>query len=147
MKDVIEVAEFHRHTWREPDPVSYTFTPSKGYVWAQRAAIWVLHKIGAHRIAHGETFTRRVIDKKDLVDKLFHSHRAVVDQLARQPGTLLIGADEWHRLMAGPEARQLIDFSVRIHFSDRRGPRIIDMRVVVVPWMQGILPVPDSLFQ
>lgn len=127
------------------DKEAFEIRPEKGYLWLQCAAFWLLRKIGTFRTGMDVKFTQHRIDERDFIARIYKSKRAVVDQMAHDPGTLLIGADDWRELMGGERIQSMYKFSSSIDWHDRNGPRVIGMRVVIVPWMTGILPIPDSL--
>ncbi len=142
----IEVVEHERFDLPYSYRTAYEYCPQRGWKWLQRLCLWTLKKIGAHSMGMMAHYERKVIDRDKFVAKLYAQQRAVFDVMANRPGTLLIGAEDFHEAMEQPEMKHIFQFSANVQMNhvDNRGNRsfsIMGMRVVVVPWMRGMVPI------
>lgn len=146
----IEVVEHQRFDLPFSYRAAYEYCPQRGWKWLQRVCLWTLKKIGAHSMGMMPHFERKVIDRDKFVAKLYAQQRAVFDLMVNRPGTLLIGAEDFHEAMDQPEMKNIFQFSASVQMGrvdDRGQPHysIMGMRVIVVPWMRGMVPIPDDL--
>lgn len=105
----------------------------------------MLRKIGANVVMDQVAYRVVRVDTDDVMKKLLIAHRAAIDVLARRPGTLFIGAQDFSDLMGLDASRSIVQFNARVKWGERGQYSIRGMRVVVVPWMTGVLPVTDDL--
>lgn len=141
MRQEIAVFNERKTLVSTPSPDSFTLRKDRKHLWLQKAALWVLAKLDARKIDEAMAYTRHVIDSDDFMKKLFESKRAIFDACHEHPETLLIGPEEYREIMGGPLARQLIQFDAQYYAGRGGAPLVMSMRVVIVPWMSGILPI------
>lgn len=122
----------------------WQFKPVGRLHWVQRAAWRLLHKMGALKNAIGqrEVVTRHVINPDSFMQKLYEQSAAIFDMLDREGQTLLIGAEDFQQMMAGPEMRNEFSFQGEFYRGDRNGRQIMGLNVKVIPWMRGMLVMP-----
>lgn len=144
---VVEVINYDRVATTYELKEAFEFRKDLKHHWLQKLCIKVLKKLGAYCLKENISYVRHVIDVDNMAKRVWVSRRAVIEHLARDPGTLLIGSADYAELMGSPEMRSMMAFSGSFAVDGRNGPTLCGMKVVVVPWMSGMLPVPDSLIR
>lgn len=125
----------------------YAFNEKGKVLWLQRALFWVLEKLGCQQEKIG--YKQVVIDTGDFVERLKRHRSDVWSRLPLEggPTELLIGAEDFDELMSVPGVQCLIQFKAgyEVGHRTRRGDthyRIMDLNVVIVPWMRGMVVMP-----
>lgn len=146
-QQIIDIVTERRREARMVSPDSFTLRPDLKHVWLQRAALWVLAKLGARQVDRVVTYTRHVVDTTDLLTRLAKSCGAVRQSIGGEPTVLLLGAEDFEQIIGSPEEkiRTLVQFDATCKVTSARGVSIMGMRVCIVPWMQGVLPVPAQM--
>lgn len=119
----------------------FQLTPKRGWLRLQRLCFWVLAKLECHSVDEVIEYTRHRIDTDDLVRKIHMQRIGLLEHYNREGRRLLIGAEDFSKLMGSPEIRNLMSFDAKYH----SGREIMGMKVTVVPWMKGMLVLPKSL--
>jgi hypothetical protein len=125
------------------NPIAFTFTPEKGWSLLQRLCFWVLGKIGCQKVETAQEFERVVLDLNKISEKIMCQHEEILNFYNyHRADRLLIGADDFRELQATPLFDQIVSFSIP------NGPRctafkLMGMKVTVVPWMRGVLVLPE----
>lgn len=57
-------------------------------------------------------------------------------------GKILIGSEDFSKLLGKPDINQYITFSSENRLGGRLGYKICNITVEVIPWMKGVLLVP-----
>lgn len=125
----------------------YKLRPDRKYVWLQKLCIRILKKLGANWIEDRMTFERIQIDSSKFMKNLFDQVAEIQREFNQKPKTILIGSEDYHKLMGDKELYQMLRFEAEYHTS-RRNERgeyvgtVNGLSVQVIPWMQGILVLP-----
>lgn len=69
-----------------------------------------------------------------------HSRR-FMEQYGHPPKTVLLGRNEFRGFTE--ELYRQISFTATLRYGDHRGIRYMNMEVILVPWMEGVLVLPD----
>jgi hypothetical protein len=126
------------------DPSSYVFRKDKKHHWLQRLCFRVLDKLEAYKKVEHITFSTHRIDTDYFVDRVMRQQRDIFNYYhPDRPVELIIGAEDYNKLAGTPEFNQLVEFEVPLHFNGRGRHRLMGLRVTIVPWMQGILVIPE----
>lgn len=120
------------------------WTPRKDfrYKWMTKVVRWAFRKFGADAREPFVTIERILVNPDDIMTKLFEQRGALM-QMGRDPKRLLIGSEDFAKLMRSKEMHY--HFSVACEYfkgDGRGGRRIMDLEVEVVPWMSGVLVMP-----
>jgi hypothetical protein len=139
MEDVHFVTH-QESTLRRPLLDRYELNPSRGHVWLQRLAIWVLRRLKCYAFEHITTrtafrfnpasFTEKILGQRSYLWRLYH----------REGCVLLIGSKDFSELMNAPEFQQHLSFGSPYMVNGT----VYNMRVVIIPWMEGVLVVPKE---
>jgi len=136
---------------RVPDLGAFVYRPERGWAWAQRAAIWVLRKLGCHPELTVETWRRDSRDNESIVETL-HRQFAFMDNQALRNGCVIymgpmtfktfaidIGPTVLDMMMRGP-----VELDARPRFASHREPQgwFESVPIIVLPWMEGFLIAP-----
>jgi hypothetical protein len=126
---------------------AYKLKPHGRFAWLQRLLWRGLRRFKALEQAHEPktTYMRHVIDDAEFMRRIFKQRDALF-KVSREPTRLLIGSRDYAELMGCPEIHQMFDFRTEYHIeSSGRGPRIVGLKVTVVPWMEGLLVLPEGV--
>ena len=106
-----------------------------------------LLRLGVLRRAKEPRLEDRVFESTDVVEQLLKS-REVCEQLGEGGEVVLIGGKQFRELSNVMLSRPLTFTAEYPCFrSPRQRPLIMGMRVVVVPWMNGIVVLPERLLE
>lgn len=119
----------------------WTFAPQKRWSWLHRAAWWFLRKTKgvSNAIDCKTTYKEVVINRKRVADRIMQT----IDELNIaniRPAEIFMGPDEFDEAMH--EMRDSYSFSVQMGL-DRK---LFDLPVTIIPWMRGIVIVPNRRF-
>lgn len=136
--------------WRPISTSDLLQVPSKNRWrrWLQQAA-WSLCKwLGCKfdRMFTHETFETSELNFDNLIELIHltrHEMHLIWNENAR---TILIGHAEMHKLHCEIDDK-MVRFGMPLMLQDGGKMRVFDMDVVLVPWMSGILLVPDLSFE
>lgn len=136
---VIEFVEWRelRSPFEHKD--TYELREDRHSPWLQRTLFWALGKLGAFSKGESITTERYVIEADDFMERLFKQEHALEGYFNRKPTRLFIGADDYAQLMNHPTVSHYFAFDAQYHY----GREVHGLRVTVVPWMRGMLVMPD----
>lgn len=118
---------------------AFQFRKDLKHHWLQKAAIWILKKLRCYYFDYKSEFTTVAVDPDNFMEKLFQQHEALLD-LDRRPKTLLIGGEDFRKLMSSPEICRYMSFEGRYKYL-----RWIEtLEVHVIPWMSGMIVMPGK---
>jgi hypothetical protein len=151
-RDPVVFVETRERVCMRPVPDHFRFVPKsrwkdvRGRVhqWLQRKAWAFLQRSTALEQAFEDKieFTRHVIDTDNVVYRLIEQKIALYEGYDREGTELLIGRETFAELMNAPEIRHDTSFSGEYFVHGERGPRVMGLRVRVIPWMRGMLVMP-----
>jgi len=124
------------------DPNHFTLRADRKHVWLQKIALWILAKLDA-RTEIPQIDVRRIrIDAADFVERLTKSRSAVLDVCGRAPDLLLMGPDDFEEIIGSPHViLHPVQFYAPVHGGAGGRHTLMNMRVCIVPWMRGMLPL------
>lgn len=129
---------------------TYKFDSSKKYLWLQKVCIKILAKLGCHGESFHEIVKTHVINKSNLIEKLNEANRLICSK-NKTPTTLLIGPEEFAELMQQDPIHNLLKFDIKYPCMENKNGvtdrYMMGMRVVIVPWMKGILPLTKDILE
>lgn len=118
-------------------PDQYQLRRDRSAVWLQRLCVWVLRKLGAHAVVEVEDVTPVEFYSDDLISALNRQRQEVSGRFGHKPARLVIGAEDFRRLMNTPEIHQYVQINTQY-----RGHTVLGLRVEIVPWMRGMVVLP-----
>lgn len=131
---------------------AFTFQPSRGWVWAQRAAIWVLRKLGCHQRVELEVWRRNSLDNDPIVVALERQHVLLRERLLEDGAVIYMGPDTFTKFAGemGPSVvrdhlyRQVFELDAGAMRASRERPEgwFQSVPIIVLPWMEGYLFAP-----
>jgi hypothetical protein len=145
VRDTIEVIRQERITTVVEIKEAFEFRKDRPAHWLQKLCIWTLRKLGAFHHSEVVTFERHVIGKKGrrFMERLFEQRCNLRDAFNREPTRLLIGADDYAELMQ-EATREYFHFDAEYMRGGERYPKVCGLRVEVIPWMRGVLVMPNN---
>lgn len=88
-------------------------------------------------------YTMVRISTDDLIRALFESRGEVMRHWNKEGQRLIIGSSTLAKLMNTKEINQYAQFRVDARKINRHGDYIMGLEVTVVPWMEGMVILPD----
>lgn len=131
-------------------PNSYRVRHDRRAVWLQRACCWILEKLRANDDEITVEIQQVELDGGKFIERIFKQSNSLREMFDREPKELLIGSEDYRELM-GETMDQPFEFQANYakHYQrrDMMYPETImfGLRVRVIPWMRGILVMPDPL--
>jgi hypothetical protein len=126
-------------------PDTYSFNQNKRFKWLQRLCIRILNKLGCQRYVMQSTFETVTVDFDNIVELVLKQSYAIECVTGRRCKYLVLGRKQMIELdLAVPEGHMLFqfphDYKARIYL----GSMIFaGLKVVIVPWFDGILCLPE----
>lgn len=105
-------------------------------VWLQQICCWVLNKLGAYSQDRSIAYKYRDVDISNLVEGIYTQVGMLDRDHHRRATRVLMGSEDFMALCNAPEARYLLT----VYASDMK---FDGLTVTVIPWMKGILVMPD----
>ena len=137
-----------QRTWREL-PNEYEFRPDRRFRWLQRGLFWILGKLGAYSRQAVIKTTTVHINMNDITEAAFKHAEYIHKSTGRAPRYLLVGRPEYDRFMREASDQWMrfavpMDFNAPVVMNGRRAPLFFQgMEVLFVPWMEGMVCLPD----
>lgn len=121
-------------------PERYQYTPKLGWAWLQRIAIYILKKIGCESTE--KIYKSHVVEPKKILDYILDQKKELLKLYHHKGSRLLIGTKQYEEIMKINDDThgQLFSFDCQYYSG---GPKIFNLKVTVVPWMDGVLVIPD----
>lgn len=116
---------------------AYELRKDRPHLWLQKLCCFVMRKLEAFHISETMTFTKHVIDTDLFMDRII-TQKHYLFSLKKHPTLLLIGSEDFAKLMCSPEVRESMYFMTE--YMDHN--TIHGLKVQIVPWMRGILVMP-----
>jgi hypothetical protein len=119
---------------------AFSFRKDRPFHLLQRLCCWVMRKLMAFDIGENISYTKHIIDTRSFIDRLFKQQDHIKGHFNRRPTRLLIGAEDFAALMGTEEIRQMLTFRAEYGYNKE----IMGLMVEVIPWMRGILVMPEK---
>jgi hypothetical protein len=146
----VAVFETKRTSLLQIEPDTYSANNARGWIWVQKLCFWALTKIGCQHEHYVEKIDVVRIDPMNVLDAIYRQKNEAFEHLSRgfhpnqPPMQLYIGAEDYRKMMGDRALLPYIEFKAYGHHNDRQGPRIVNCRITVVPYMTGLLVVEDQ---
>lgn len=128
-------------------PVScvYSYNANKRARWLQKLCFWVLKKLHCEHYEIQCTINTIEVNFDDIVRQVLNTASAIDIVYHHRPKHLLLGHDKMQEL--GCEANSLMHFSFPPNYQAPVSPpvKFAGMEIVLVPWMEGLMLVPELL--
>lgn len=144
MKQTISFIEPYTEFKTVTDSSAFTVREDRPHIWLQKACCWVLGKLGAYRQDTQTKIEYRTIDADSFMVRIAKQHSAVFELLNRRPKELLIGAQDYAELMHETESHHMFSFDATYTRGEHGGRTVMGLKVRVIPWMRGVLVVPND---
>ena len=140
MNERIEFVELKQHTNYAIRPNAYAFEPKGRLQWFQKLLWKYLIDVGTIKTTYSDvvTTTRHTINPYKFMDALYFQKSYLFAEFGRRGDMLLIGAEDYAKLISDPNISSH-EFSFGTEY--RRGDRISELNVKVIPWMRGFVVV------
>jgi hypothetical protein len=143
----VEFVEYKERTVKFRRDDVFAVNPKKKMLWLQRLCIWLLTKLECQWWDDKTEFTRHTIDSSSFAHNLYKQKSALFGYFREEGQTLLIGSEDYAKLMSTPEFHSAISFQTEF----KRGIRdsnnepviqVYGLTVKVIPWMRGMVVMP-----
>lgn len=135
----VDLVFLERREWMLPISDGRVFKPAGRFQWLQRLAWRFLDRAGVLAQAYEpkEEVKRVRFQSKDFMSNLFKL-KGLVEDFDMRPTELLIGAQDFEKLMHSPEINQPWGFGAEY----MHGKTIMGLKVRVIPWTKGFVILP-----
>ena len=137
--------EYMATTATKLSPVSvedqFEFRPDKKHPRIQRLLFKLLKRWGCFATYQPVEVERHAIDTIDFMRNLVAQDRNLVEHYHHRGEVLLIGPHEYSELTGNPELREVFEFPSQYH----RDGCVYGMHIKVIPWMSGMLVMPEKI--
>ena len=144
MKQTVSFIEPYTEFKTVTDNSAFSIREDRPHLWLQKACCWVLEKLGAYRVDTQTKIEYRTIDADSFITLIAKQHSAVFELLNRRPSELLIGAQDYAELMHETASNHMFSFDATYMRGERGVVTIMGLRVHVIPWMRGVLVMPEE---
>lgn len=124
---------------------AFSYNEKKGWAWLQRLCFRFLRWRGCQHRQTVTTFTRRRIDPDRVVEALFEQKCAVKEMLGRGGEVVIIGTEDYAQMMRESVLGSPLCFSARYNHGAGGHRTAMGLRVVVVPWISGMVVLPREI--
>ena len=144
MKQTISFIEPHTAFKTVTDSNAFAIREDRPHLWLQKACCWVMGKLGAYRRDTQTKIEYRTIDADSFITRIAKQRESVFELMNREPRELLIGAQDYAELMHETVSTHMFSFDAAYMRGDHRNRTVMGLRVRVIPWMRGVLVVPND---
>ena len=144
MKQTISFIEPYTAFKTVTDSNAFAIREDRPHLWLQKACCWVMGKLGAYRRDTQTKIEYRTIDADSLITRIAKQRESVFELTNREPRELLIGAQDYAELMHETVSTHMFSFDAAYMQGDHRNRTVMGLRVRVIPWMRGVLVVPND---
>jgi hypothetical protein len=128
---------------------AFEFKPVKRFHFLQRWTFQLLRWYGSlqHQRVKQTDYVRFTLDTGAFMQRLIDQQEELFRHWNEAPGVLLIGAKDFQELMHTPEIRHHLEFVAPMTFQNGdpwERPRLMGLEVEVVPWMEGMILMPEG---
>lgn len=113
----------------------------------QRLCIWILKKLRCEYYEKTVKVTRIEIEPMKFMQEVFRQKKSIASFFREEGQTLLIGAEDFEIAMGIPEMHHQFQFKAQFHRNmESQWGHVeclaLGLKVVVVPWMRGMVVLP-----
>lgn len=140
MNERIEFVELRQNTNYAIRPNAYAFEPKGRLQWFQKLLWKYLNAAGTIKTTYIDvvTTTRHTVEPYKFIDALYRQKSYLFAEFGRRGDTLLIGAEDYAKIISDPN---IINSEFSFGTEYRRGDRIAELNVKIIPWMRGFVVV------
>lgn len=124
------------------DESAFQVRKDRPFLWLQRLCFWFLSRLGAYRLDDRVEMRRVAFNADKFMERLFQQKETLAREFNYHPDRLLIGAGDFEELMHETEIYSPFTFNANYYQSRQ----VYGLKVTVVPWMRGVLVVPNEIF-
>lgn len=138
----ISFVQTQKSSRRYTDSKSFAFNQKGRLPFLQKFIFWILSKLKCNALYDQFTYQQITIDPKSIMESISRQHKEILSLGHHTAGKIYIGPEEMDRL--GYES----DFSSPVSFSAPyyHKSEIYGMKIIVVPWLQGIFVAPQDKY-
>ena len=126
-------------------PDLYEYSPNKRLKWLQRTCFWILNKLHCNHIDRVVAYKAQRVDTDRFMHQLLEAKADFIRRLEDNPSTVLMGAEQYDDLIkADDRLTQPLGFTSQYDYHDGHTLKIMGLKVIVIPWMDGMVLVPNS---
>lgn len=129
------------HVTKWENQTKFSYRPERGWKWVQKFCLWTLRKIGAFAIDETAEIKEYKIDCEKILD-LIREQRVELCRMGYEPVRVLIGSRNYDDLRY--ELRGDDNYFHHVAFSLQSSPTIEGLEIEIVPWMRGVLVMPQK---
>lgn len=115
---------------------AFAFNPRRGWQWLQRAALWVLQKLGCYYMEKNSSYSYHALHVPTFMERIYCQQQELRRTYGKKAVTLLMGAEDYREMMGSAEVRQYVEL-------DLSGiTKVQGLQLKIIPWMRGVVVLP-----
>jgi hypothetical protein len=122
------------------DTTSFKLRTDKKYPFIQKICCFIMKKLGAYNQDILYEYQSTTIDTDDFIKKILEQQQELMQTYGMLPKEILIGSADYAKLMNDEDYKTKFSFGCTYHY----GADIFGLKVNVIPWMEGILIMPEE---
>lgn len=122
---------------------TFKFRADKKHHWLQKACLNILQRIGCNATETTVKIERLDIQPKTLIEKLIRDKEQHLNFCRWEPERVCMGPKEFNELTGERfSSNYSLTMRVPVEFYQDGRPKVLGLRITVIPWMEGMLVVP-----
>ena len=130
---------------------TFALNPNKKHLWLQKIAIWIIKKLECYTVTPGFSVSSEIL--RFDVDRFIFRLKNVVDEIYQYINNpnikyrLIVGSEDFSKIMMSEDVMTYFSFTDNktIKYGSAFHVYGITINVQVVPWIKGIILVPDAI--
>jgi len=124
---------------------TFKFRADKKHHWLQKACLNILQRLGCNASLTEVNIERLNVQPKSLIEGLMRQHAQHLQFCRWQPERVCMGPKEFHDLTGEVfNSNHTMTMRVPVELHENGNPKVLGMRITIIPWMEGILVVPTE---
>ena len=109
--------------------------------WWDKPRWWLVRLLGGTCPLDSMKVIRVPVNGETFMERLWKQKRELFQSFRREPTTLWIGGENYEELMNSPAVRQAFNVYAEFNYGKHE---IYGLTVKVIPWMRGMLVMPND---
>lgn len=139
----IVISKIERKTTKITSEKVFEFNPNAKMPWLQKICFAVLKKLNCYAMLEIGSYHRYEFDKDKLIENIAYQRREILKDVSL-PKRIYMGSGDFARFISDEDQFRYVSFPADITVNHGRQQKIMGITVEVIPWMEGILVVPDQ---
>lgn len=125
---------------------TFCFRQDKNFHFIQKIALKLLSKLGCTASVFDEKYSRIEIDSEDFMRSFMAQYKTVLENTHYDPKMVYMGPKDFEKFarVSWGDGVNLKEMNIPIELRNNGQKYIIGLRIIIVPWMDGVLIAPKG---